>query len=82
MSTTDSEGFNVEPAPVPAYRLGAYRGETMAEALADAETPAPATLEGKAIGCTCRPSPVREAAKRVGLPWAFAAVECPVHGGR
>lgn len=84
MNTTevDSEGFLVAPVEPPSYRLGALAPAVYAAAHADAETPAPATPEAKAIGCTCRPSPTREAAKRIGLPWAFAAAECPVHGGR
>lgn len=35
--STDTEGFIIEPAPTPAYRLGAVTGETMRAALEEAE---------------------------------------------
>ncbi len=85
MSATDTEGFVIEPAQQPAYRLP-YNGAAMQAAHAS-ECPHRRTYVvagrrfcnacGDKVGsdCTCRRG------TRDGVPYFAPDVDCPQHGG-
>jgi hypothetical protein len=83
MAQIDTEGFELLPAPTPAYRLP-LSAEVYEAAHVDVAEPAtPGSPEAVQAGCRCAKALNRHGLGQPrpdGKPWYVTNSACPIHG--